>query len=422
MKKLSFDSPQKALILSLFLLFFFTGAILLTFFVGQKALASYWQKKAAGEEVEMDRRIDYMRKSVRLENQNAARWRTLSQLFLAKANRIAREANQKENNEEMLQNLGQVSKDAISAAKRATNIDGSNARNWANLGDVYLQLIPYAQGSADQAVTAYEKAIEFGPNNPSFHLRKARAKYSQAQRISNQIAQLRKRAQANPQEKAQIQQRIESLNTEVDELLNAAQNFAQEAVDLKANYASAHLFLTNLYDVQGEIDEAINQLSNVVLMRPQNAGLRFQLGLLHYKNGDMEKAETAFKQAVEIDSDYANAHYFLGLAYSRNGQNEKAIEQFEKVAEMNPKNQEVKTIIDNLKEGKDPLAGIASEPAERQEAPVDEEQKTSKDKENSKTEPKSETETSPQPSSQGEKIQNPEQQVPEQQPQPQPQE
>lgn len=390
MKKINFDTPKKVLILSLLLLFFFAGSIILTFWIGQKTLASYWQKKAAVKETKLDRRIEYMRKSVRREKKAAERWRSLSQLYLAKANRMVKKANSEKDNKKALKSLGRVSKNAISAAKQAKDIDSKNPQNWANLGDVYLNLISYAQGSANQAVTAYEKAIEYEPNNPSYHLRKARAKYSQAQRISNQIAQLKKKDQKDGVKEAQGEARIESLNKEVDELLGTAQKFAQDAVELKTDYASAHLFLTNLYDLQGEIDEAINQLSNVVLLHPQNAGLRFQLGLLHYKNEDMQKAQIALEKAVDIDSDYANVRYFLGLAYSRSGANEKAIEQFEKVAEMNPQNQEVKTIIENLKAGKEPLAGIASEPAERQEAPVSEEG-VSAEEENLEATPESET-------------------------------
>ena len=48
----------------------------------------------------------------------------------------------------------------------------------------------------------------------------------------------------------------------------------------------------------------------------------------------------------------------LGLVYDKKGEKEKAIKQFEKVLELNPKNQEVEQILENLKKGLSALEGI----------------------------------------------------------------
>lgn len=376
MKKVKFDTPQKALLLSLVFLFFFAASVMLIFWGGQRATAAYWRSEAMGGDVELDKRAEYMYKAARIEGNDDDTWRQLSQVLLAQVAEIATQEpseNEQENQQE-LERLGQISQNAIFAARNAKDIDGEDPQNWRNLGDVFLNLIPYAQGSADQAVSAYDKALKLDPNNPSLHLRKAQAKNAQAQRLARQISQLENQAQQNRQVAQQAQEQIESLNEEIEKLLKEAEKFGKKAIEVKANYSSAHMFLSNIYDAQGKMDEAISSLSNVVLMNPQNAGLYFQLGLLHYKKDALAEAEGSFRQALSINSEYANARYFLGLTLARRDKNEEAISQFEKVAENNPENEEVEQIISNLKEDKKPLAGIDSQPSEREQAPVEEEQ------------------------------------------------
>ena len=53
----------------------------------------------------------------------------------------------------------------------------------------------------------------------------------------------------------------------------------------------------------------------------------------------------------------------MGLVYDKLGEAEKAKQEFIKVAEINPDNDEVRKILQNLREGKPALAGIIpSEP------------------------------------------------------------
>jgi len=95
---------------------------------------------------------------------------------------------------------------------------------------------------------------------------------------------------------------------------------------------------------------------------PNDTGLAFQLGLLYYKKHDIGKAQAEFERAVSLDSNYANARYFLGLIYDSQNDKAKAIEQFQKIADLNPDNQEVKKILDNLRNNQPALEGV-SQPA-----------------------------------------------------------
>lgn len=368
MKTVRFQSPAKVIAFSLVLLLLVTVSVVMIFWVGQRALASYWETKALTEgNLKLDQRIDYLYQAVNAERWDEAKWRQLSQLLAGKAVKLAQteRAQDEEKNREIIAELQDTSKAAIRGARRATEIDGQNPTNWGNLGNVYLNLIPYAQGSAKQAITAYDKAIEYHPHDPSLYLRKGRAKFLLAQSLERQQSRLQNSEGKNSQ------RRLEGLREEKNKALKEAEDFAKKALEKKQNYSTAHMFLANLYERQGKIEQAIPQLSNAVVLRPQNAGLYFQLGLLHYKNDDLEKAQGSFQQALSVNSDYANARYFLGLALARQEKRDEALSHFRRLKKNYPQNEEIVQIISNLEEEKPPLAEIAPA-ADREEPPVEE--------------------------------------------------
>lgn len=368
MKTVRFRSPPKVIAFSLILLLLVAESVVMMFWAGQRTLASYLETKALTEgNLKLDQRIDYLYQAVNAERWDEAKWRQLSQLLAGKAVKLAQteRAKNEEKNRELLAELQDTSKAAIRTARKATEIDGENPTNWGNLGNVYLNLIPYAQGSAKQAITAYDKAIEYHPHDPSLYLRKGRAKFLLAQSLERQAARLQN------SEDRKSRARLQGLKEEKNKALKEAEDFAKESLEKKRNYASAHMFLANLYERQGEIDQAIPQLSNVVVARPQDAGLYFQLGLLHYKKDDLDKARSSFEQALGINSDYANARYFLGLAYARQEKRDEALSHFERLKKNYPQNEEIVQIISNLEEEEPPLTDIAPA-ADREEAPVEE--------------------------------------------------
>ena len=101
---------------------------------------------------------------------------------------------------------------------------------------------------------------------------------------------------------------------------------------------------------------------------PGTPELFFRLGLLYYKKESWNEAREEFKGAVAINKDYSNARYFLGLVYDKQKEKKLAIEQFERVMELNPENETVKSILDNLKNGKEALAGLDDQQIQQKQA------------------------------------------------------
>lgn len=142
------------------------------------------------------------------------------------------------------------------------------------------------------------------------------------------------------------------------------------ALELKPDYTDAILFVVQINVANNDLNSAIQNTQVAVQTAPGVASIWFQLGLLYYAGGDAKNAILALEQALKLVSDYANAKYFLGLAYYADNRQNDALRMFEELTVSNPDNAEVKTIVENLRSGKQPLEGLAPPPEERTTAPV----------------------------------------------------
>lgn len=210
----------------------------------------------------------------------------------------------------------------LTAAREAIALNPDDYRNWLLIGDIYARLVPLnIDGSYESAIDAYEQAGTRNAKNPI---------------IPVSIARL-----------ALVQDDLEM-----------AREYAQKALELKGNYTDAYYLLSQVAIREGNTQEAISSTEAAALLRPDNAGLLFQLGILHYSLGDYERVVPVLERAIAVNSRYANALYFLGLAYDRVGNQQSALAAFERVAELNPDNEEVQSIITALTEGKTAIEAL----------------------------------------------------------------
>lgn len=82
---------------------------------------------------------------------------------LALANALAQQG---ELTDQDRQNIATLIQQAISEARLATQINPNKASNWANLGNLYRQLVNFADGADNFAAAAYTRAIQLDPTNP----------------------------------------------------------------------------------------------------------------------------------------------------------------------------------------------------------------------------------------------------------------
>lgn len=267
-------------------------------------------------------------RAVILNPYNDAYLRTLSQAALLRVNN---EFN-KPQTAERDGNIQNLIATAINIGKRATDLAPLNVDNWVQRASIYRAVIPYTAGADQWALDTYKEATKLEPQNPYYFYELGRSYLFMADLAGNSSEKEQK--------------------DKVPEYLQKAEESLNQSIALKPDYALAIYQLALVYDAQGEIDKAIPKIKDAQAMYPNDVGLAFQLGLLYYKQANWNLAKEQLERAVLLDQNYSNARYFLGLIYDRQGNRQGAIDQFTKIAELNPDNQDVKTILANLNAGK----------------------------------------------------------------------
>jgi len=152
------------------LIAFLSAAILVSFwfFAGRTYLASVSFKQATNL-VKADPYGAYLKfvKASELDTFNPYYPQNLSQLYLSVANTNL--TKEKPTDEEKKAGTDFAQR-AIDAGKISARLDPVNVTVWENLFNVYRTLIPYAQGSADLAISHALQATSVDPTNPAIYL------------------------------------------------------------------------------------------------------------------------------------------------------------------------------------------------------------------------------------------------------------
>jgi len=208
---------------------------------------------------------------------------------------------------------------SVESAITATRIRPDNYQNWALLGNVYQTVVPLnIDGAYENAKTAYQRAVELNPTNPT---------------LPYVLAQLEI---ANEQPAA-------------------AEEYLMQAIGLKRDYTQAIFLLSQLQVAQGKSREALEAAEAAAYFAPNDPVVLFQLGILRSGTGDTQGAIAALSRAVEINPQYANARFFLGVAYATAGQYANALTHIEAVAALSPENaQAVAADLEALRQNRNP--------------------------------------------------------------------
>jgi len=130
-----------------------------------------------------------------------------------------------------------------------------------------------------------------------------------------------------------------------------------QALVERPNYADAMFALAQIQIAEGDLEAATASVEAGTFMTPNNPVAFFQLGILRYSQENYAQAASALERAVALNEQYANARYFLGLSYFWLDRADDAIEQFEFVQASNPDNEEVASILSNMRAGENPFGG-----------------------------------------------------------------
>ncbi|PIR47768.1 hypothetical protein COV06_02120 [Candidatus Uhrbacteria bacterium CG10_big_fil_rev_8_21_14_0_10_50_16] len=221
---------------------------------------------------------------------------------------------------------------AIAMAQQAIALDPADVRNVRVAADIYTALIPIIANSDVKAVNAHRYARNLDPANPLQHLALARALLTVVDRAIDSLPA--------GEEKNQL----------LTDLLVEAEHAVNESLTLRPT--SAGLYTQALvYDRQGRLPEAIKQIEVLILQTPNDAVLRFELGVVQLRAGNKVKAIQAFEGALKYAPTYANAKWYLAGLYEEEGRVDEAITQLQDLLVMNPEDRTVKDKLSLLERG-----------------------------------------------------------------------
>ncbi len=187
--------------------------------------------------------------------------------------------------------------------QNAISIDPSNYQNYMSFGHLYKMFVsPKSLTTFDYAKTAYKKALEYAPKNPSIYLSIAKLEFA-------------------------------SGNT-----LGAEENI-RKALDLKPNYTGARYEWSQMQIASNDINGAIKTMEEASLATPYDMGIRFQLGLLKYEKKQYSQAISNFEEVIKYIPDHANARYYLALSYAKMGRFSDALKELYAIEKTNKGNE-----------------------------------------------------------------------------------
>lgn len=251
-------------------------------------------------------------------SQNDIFYRTMAELALVKMNNLISDTGL--SSFQAQEDFRSLLVETTGYAKSARDYNRFDYLNWLALGRVYEAILPLKiyEGAFADAKSSYEKAFELNPTGPQIYLAMARLHVAEGDLVSARV-------------------------------------YADMAYSQKSDYAEA-VFLKSQIDVrEGKSGEAIKNAEEAAKLSPNDSAVHFQIGLLKYDAKDYAGAVGSLQKALLLEPKFANAKYFLGLSYYHLGRVDEAKAEFADILKIDPFNKEVKKIISNLEEGKEPI-------------------------------------------------------------------
>jgi Flp pilus assembly protein TadD/4-amino-4-deoxy-L-arabinose transferase-like glycosyltransferase len=144
-------------------------------------------------------------------------------------------------------------------------------------------------------------------------------------RISQAIAELRRRAESNPA----AAENYADLGSLLDNQgrREEAEQFYRRAVALDANSTTGNYNLGIILAKRGQLSEAITHFRQAAQASPKDPDIRYDLAVVLALNGELNEAVEQFWATLKIHPNYTKAHYNLGVTLAKLGDTAGAIEQ-----------------------------------------------------------------------------------------------
>ena len=130
---------------------------------------------------------------------------------------------------------------------------------------------------------------------------------------------------------------LEEVNPKIQEL--------KDIVQKDANNLSALVELGNLYFDTDQPKEAVEAYSKYLAIKPDNADVRTDMGIMYRKLGDSDRAIQEFRKAAQTDPTHVNSRYNIGVVLLHDKQDIKgAIKAWEDYLKADPNSERAERV------------------------------------------------------------------------------
>lgn len=116
----------------------------------------------------------------------------------------------------------------------------------------------------------------------------------------------------------------------LDEKVNCAINFFQNAIVFNSTFAASMFHLGLMYRQIERFHEALQQFTKVQELLPNDVSNYIQRGLVYQDMGNHQYAIKDFKTAIEKQPEYSLSHFHMGVSKLKSRLVREAIEDFKK--------------------------------------------------------------------------------------------
>ncbi len=245
-------------------------------------------------------------------------------------------------------------------------------------GDKYAAEVKYMQGVSDYQAGKNIEGLE--------NIKSAARLNNSSDLYFRQLSQAYLLSLQDELKKIQANQKMpitDQQKSVINVLVSNSNNAALIATTINPNDANNWSFRGYIYQnlngfLDGALDWAIKSYDTAIKLDPNNPYLYNQEGNVYLafaskltsdqadlKNKYYSQAQAKLEKAVLLNPNYSDALYSLGITYDYLGQRSKEIDVFTKLQILNPKNTDIKIVLNNLQAGRSALqmaAPVAANP------------------------------------------------------------
>ena len=224
----------------------------------------------------------------------------------------------------------------LSGAQRQTNPAAEEAYL---LGRSHLD--QYGAGSADQALKAFERALQQDPQHAAAHAAAARAYVSLGANGAIPDSQARAQALAEVRRALELDAGLAEAHATLAHIYfrydwdwSGADREFRRSLDLNPSSIYARTFYAEFLAALGRLDEAVGQSEIAKRLDPQSGAAARRYALVLYYKHDFPAAERALQEAVAIEPSNAGGPLIEGRIAEARGDFTQALEATERAAQL----------------------------------------------------------------------------------------